>query len=91
MHRSLLGLALSTALCSALIAGCASAPETSAPTPQADKGSAASFTDTTPLTGSRFAKTGTDRTVRVIGNEAARTDVGADVRSLSNTVGARGN
>ena len=86
MMRPLFVLSLS----SALLAACASAPEPEAK-PQAGAADTPSFRDSTPLTGSRFSKSGTDRNLRVIGNDAARTEIGQDVRSISNTVGARGN
>lgn len=86
-------LMLSPLLVAALLAGCATAPDTPATTAgKADDKQAAvgSFTDTTPLTGSRFARSTTDRNVRVIGNDSAREDA-ADVRSIGNVVGPRSN
>lgn len=74
-----------------VLAGCAGGPETpraaqatSAATPQQEA------VDDTPITGSRFARRSSDRLVRVIGQEAARSDM-SNVRSLGNEVGARGN
>lgn len=86
-------LLLSSLLVSAaLAAGCASAPEptTAAAGKAGDQQAVGSFTSTTPLTGSRFARSTTDRNVRVIGNDAAREDA-ADVRSIGNVVGPRSN
>lgn len=86
-------LMLSPLLVAAALAGCATAPDTpSATAGKADGKQAAvgSFTDTTPLTGSRFARSTTDRNVRVIGNDAAREDA-TEVRSIGNLVGARSN
>lgn len=84
MRSILLTVAFTLAL-----AGCASSPEpaqTGAAPAAAPKG----FNDTRQITGSRLVQRSTDRNVRIIGADEARTDM-SDVRSIGNAVGARGN
>ena len=70
------------------LAGCASSPEP-AQTATAPSGPSG-FKDTKQITGSRLVQRSTDRNVRIIGADEARTDM-QDVRSIGNAVGARGN
>lgn len=79
---------LFTTVLAASLVGCASTPEPTK-TAAAPAGPAG-FNDTKPLTGSRLIQRSTDRNVRVIGADEARTDM-SDVRSIGNAVGQRGN
>jgi|JI10StandDraft_1071094.scaffolds.fasta_scaffold905253_2 hypothetical protein len=83
--RSILALSL----LAAGLAGCASSPDAPKSAATASDGPS-SFVATRPLTGSRLMQRSTDRNVRVIGADEARTDM-SDVRSISNAVGARSN
>ena len=78
-------------LLAATLVGCASSPEPAktAAAPAAAAGPAC-FKDTRQITGSRLVQRSTDRNVRIIGADEARTDM-QDVRSIGNAVGSRGN
>ena len=83
--------AFMTLLLAGGLAACPSGPEapaTAAAPAQAGQGK--TFVSNHGITGSRLMQRSTDRNVRIIGADEARSDM-SDVRSISNAVGARSN
>jgi hypothetical protein len=77
----------------ALLAACAGTPE--APSAEAVSLAPANPAEASiagPLTtGTRIPEKGRDRTVRAIGNQTYKNDDAANIRSIGNDIGARGN